>query len=111
MAGRVDKQGRRWSADEAREVVVQWRRSGKSASEFARERGFSAMRLWYWAKQLSSEGPVQFVSVPLAEASAAGAYAVIEIEHGGVKLRVREGLGVEHVALLCAALARAVPPC
>jgi len=72
------------------------------------------MRLSYWAKRLSSEAPVRFVSVPLTEASAS--HAVIEIERGGVKLRVREALGVEHVASLCAALARAfaeheAPPC
>ena len=111
MAEGMDKQGRRWSAAEARAVLAQWGRSGQSASAFARSRGFSAMRLSYWAKRLSSESAVQFVSVPLAEASAAGAQAVIEIEHGGVKLRVRESLAVEHVASLCAALARTVQPC
>jgi hypothetical protein len=111
VAEGMDKQGQRWSADEARAVLEQWGRSGQSATAFARARGFSPMRLSYWSKRLSSEAPVQFVSVPLAEASAAGAQAVIEIEHGGVKLRVREGLCVEHVASLCAALVRAVHTC
>jgi hypothetical protein len=82
VAGRMDKQGRRWGADEAREVLRQWRASGQSASAFAGDRGFSAMRLSYWAKRLSSETPVRFVSVPLAEESARDTKYVAA--HGGV---------------------------
>ena len=111
MAGRTKERGPRWKADEAREVLAQWRRSGMSAAAFARERGLSSMRLSYWAKQLGSEptAPVQFVPVALGAAS--NADAVIEIAHGGVTLRVRESLDAEHVGQLCAALVRAVRPC
>lgn len=108
MAGRTKERGSRWNADEAREVLAQWRRSGKSASAFARERGLSAMRLSYWAKQLGNE-PVKFVPVALGAASSAD--AVIEIVHGGVTLRVRESLDTERVGQLCAALMRATRPC
>lgn len=111
MAGRTKERGPRWKVDEAREVLVQWRRSGKSAAAFARERGLSAMRLSYWAKQLGSEpaAPVKFV--PIALGAARGTDAVIEIVHGELTLRVRESLDAEHVGQLCAALVRTVRPC
>lgn len=110
MAGRTKERGPRWKADEAREVLAQWRRSGKSAAAFARERGLSSVRLSYWAKQLGSEpAPVKFVPVALGAASVAD--AVIEIVHGGVTLRVRESLDAERVGQLCAALMRATRPC
>ncbi|HVZ33151.1 MAG TPA: hypothetical protein VG963_12045 [Polyangiaceae bacterium] len=68
------------------------------------------MRLSYWAKRLSSDARVRFVPIAVAEAGASSG-AVIEIEHGGVKLRVRESLGAEQVAQLCGALVRAVRSC
>jgi transposase-like protein len=110
VSGRLKERGRRWGADEAREAIAQWRQSGQSASAFARARGFSAMRLSYWAKRLSSDAAVRFVPITVDE-GAARSGAVIEVEHGGVKLRVRESLGAEQVAQLCAALVRAVRAC
>ncbi len=68
------------------------------------------MRLSYWSKRLSSEAAVRFVPVAVDE-GAASSVAVIEVEHGGVKLRVRESLGTEQVAQLCVALVRAVRSC
>lgn len=68
------------------------------------------MRLSYWAKRLSSEATVRFVPIAVDE-GARSTGAVIEIEHGGVKLRVRESLGGDQVAQLCAALVRAVRAC
>jgi len=69
--------------------------------------GYSEARLWYWRKRLGAqpaeESPmVSFVRVPLEGAQRDGQ---IEIECSGVVLRVREGLDVEHVARLVAALA------
>jgi transposase-like protein len=110
VSGRSKERGRRWGADEAREVIAQWRRSGQSASAFARVRGFSTTRLSYWAKRLSSDATVRFVPIAVDE-SAARSRAVLEVEHGGVKLRVREDLGVDQVGQLCAALVRAVRAC
>jgi len=63
-------------------VLAQWRRSGKCASAFARERGWSAVRLSYWTKQLGGKpaAPVKLVLVALG--AARGTDAVIEIVHG-----------------------------
>ena len=68
------------------------------------------MRLSYWAKRLSSDAAVRFVPVAVDEVAARSG-AVIEVEYGGVKLRVRESLGAEQVSQLCAALVRAVRAC
>lgn len=68
------------------------------------------MRLSYWAKRLPSEATVRFVPIAL-DGNVEQSGAVIAIEHGGVKLRVRESLGAEQVAQLCAALMRAVRAC
>jgi transposase-like protein len=110
MTGRTGARRRRWSADEAREVIAEWRRSGQSASAFSRARGYSAMRLSYWAKRVSSDAAVRFVPVAVA-GSDAGLPAVIEIEYEGVTLRVREAFGAEQIAQLCGALVRAMRPC
>lgn len=107
----MGKRWRQWRLEEAREVLVQWRRSGKSASAFARERGYSVRRLSYWSKQLrSSQASVQFVPVSLGESTTTQG-AVIEIEHGGVRIRVRESVDVELVGRLCAAVVRAARAC
>jgi len=108
----MGKRWRQWRAEEAGEVLRQWRRSGKSAAAFARDRGLSVRRLAYWSKRLSlpQEPAVEFLPVRLSESKSQGA-SVIEIEHGGVTVRVREGLDVELVERLCAAVVRAARTC
>lgn len=103
---------RQWRAEEAREVLRQWRRSGQSASVFSRERGVSVRRLSYWSKRLSSsnQAAVQFVPVAVVEPKKVGP-AVIEIEHGGVTVRVPESVDVELVGRVFAAVVRAVRAC
>ena len=41
-----------WTEVEARGVLESWRRSGKSIERFARERGFTPQRLYWWKKKL-----------------------------------------------------------
>jgi hypothetical protein len=43
---------KQWTESEARAALVEWKQSGLSAEAFARSRGFSSMRLAYWAKRL-----------------------------------------------------------
>jgi len=122
--GKQDKQEQevvrrwtQWREPEARAILREWRRSGLSADAFARSRGFSSMRLWYWQKRLGgSEAPstevVKFVALAVPSPAAASMMArQIEIEHGGVRLRVREDLDVAHVARLVSALAGVNGPC
>ena len=103
-AERSGKSGRakRWTADEARAVIEQWRSSGQTAAAFSAQRRISATRLAYWSKQLEqadSTPPAQFVAVTVP--SAAG---LIEIEVGQVTLRVRADVDTRYVVQLVAAL-------
>lgn len=108
--------GRRWKQwrePEAREVLASWRRSGLSAAAFCAREGCTTARLRYWSERLpdapsASTPPVSFVPLALGAIRRA---AQIEIERGGVVLRVREDLDVEHVARLVAALATPESSC
>jgi hypothetical protein len=112
-----DRKWRQWNPAEARLVIDEWRRSGLSAAAFARQAGVSEPRLWYWSKRVSEGGverkprAVEFVAVPLTASGPSGRRGLLEIEHAGVVVRVREDLDVEHVARLVSALARGRASC
>ena len=95
---------RPWSEKQARARLDALAESGLSVAAFARRRGVSARRLPYWAQRLDQPARVAFVPVSFP-AVVAPPDAVIEIAAGDVVLRVREGLHVEHLARLVAALA------
>lgn len=99
---------RRWTMEQAREVIGQWRSSGKSAIAFAAEHGFSATRLSYWCKQIEEvarESP-KFVAIPVpaAETPRSRAALGIEIDVAGLTLRVCENVDALYIAKLVAAL-------
>lgn len=112
---RRKKQREQWSPGEAKAVVEKWRKSGLSGAAFAARHGFSEARLWYWAKRQSKSTEFVAVPIPAAEQQAAaaetGGPGVIELEHRGVKVRVREDLSEESLVRLCAALVRVGRPC
>lgn len=97
------KRAKRWTEAEAREVIREWRASGLSAAAFARSKGISAMRLPYWEERLRDNGEVSFVAVPIATHD-------VEVEHGGVTIRVRE-LDPDRLAQLVVAIARRARDC
>lgn len=87
-------------------MLEEFAASGESAARFARRSGVSARRLAYWKERLADTGKPAFVPVALPSASAAAACAHLEIVSGGVMVRVREDLDVEHLARIVEALAR-----
>jgi len=95
-----------WTEDEARAALAELARSGESVAEFARSRGFSTQRVRYWKKRLAATAVVPaFVPVRLPVAVARTVAATtIEIASGGVTVRVREDLDVEHLARIVEAL-------
>ena len=104
---------RQWKEPEAREALASWRRSGLSAGAFCAREGYSETRLRYWLERLdepprSRSSSVSFVPVALSDVRRV---QQLEIERGGVVIRVREDLDVAHVARLVAALGAAEPPC
>ena len=102
------RRGKRWTVEQAREVIGQWRASGKSAIAFAAEHGFSATRLSYWSKQIEGvavESP-QFVAIPVPAAATTKSRAAlgIEIDVDGLTLRIGDHVDALYVARLVAAL-------
>jgi len=47
---------RRWTSDEAREVLAAQQASGLSVAAFADQMGINSQRLYVWRRQLSAEG-------------------------------------------------------
>jgi hypothetical protein len=95
-----------WTEREARSTLAELSRSGTSVAQFARAKGVSAQRIFYWRKRLSETAPA-FVAVELPRSSSSSAYAGrahIEIATGCVVVRVREDLEVEHLARIVGAL-------
>ena len=102
------RRGKRWTLEQARQVVEQWKASGKSGVAFAAEQGFSATRLSYWSKQIEAvarKAP-KFVAVPIDTRVATMSRSAprIEIEVAGLMLRVGDEVDVRYVAQLVAAL-------
>ena len=79
--------------------------SGMSAAKFVQSKGVSMQRIGYWRKRLSQPVRTEFVAVSLAKPMAPRTGAsLIEIEVGGVIVRVREDLDAEHVGRIVGAL-------
>ena len=91
-----------WGEPEAREALSELADSGESIAEFARRRGVSAQRIYYWKKRIAQTAAPAFVAVPLT-ATRAGQ---IEISADGVTLRVREDLDSERLADILDVVAR-----
>jgi transposase-like protein len=102
------RRGKRWRMEQAREVIGQWRASGKSAVAFAAEHGFSATRLSYWSKQIEDvalESP-KFVAIPVPAVGTTRSREAlgIEIDVDGLTVRICEHVDARYVAQLVAAL-------
>lgn len=97
----------RWSEADAREILEQWRRSGVPLAVFARERGFTPPRLYWWRRKFDFELSAGHPEAPATEAlpelvpvNLRGIHsepkAAIEVElHGGHVIRVRAGFDEE----------------
>lgn len=99
-----------WTEMEARAALREWERTGESAAEFARRKGFSPHRMAYWRAKLGSPKPPAFIPVVLPP-SAPPAGARIEITHGELVVRVREDLDATALVRILDALARAGRAC
>ncbi len=88
--------GERWSADHARAVLAALAKSGQSLAAFARERGISEQRLYFWRKRLESETATQ-------------PPAFVEVRHSGadvVEIELRSGRRVRVPACIDGAVLR-----
>jgi transposase-like protein len=92
---------RQWSEHEAREALAELARSGEGIACFARRKGVSEQRLYYWRKRIAQADAPAFVAVPLATSR-----PQVEIASAAVTVRVREDLDLEHLADLIEVVAR-----
>lgn len=107
----VQAAARRWDETEARDALRELAQTGESRFAFARRTGVSPQRIAYWQKklELNVRATPAFVPVPLPARSSAR--PEIEIELGLVTIGVREGVDVEYVARLVAALSSSARSC
>ena len=100
-----------WTETEATAVLDDFATAGLTPAKFCVQRGFLPGRLAYWRQRLAASPPTTtpaFVAVTLPVSRRPDAH--IEIERGGVLLRVREDIDVGHLARLVAVLA-GTPAC
>jgi transposase-like protein len=88
------RRGQVWGEQEARQALAELARSGESLADFARRRGISVQRVYYWKKRVAAAAAPSFVVVPVT----AAATRQIEIVADGVTIRVREDLDTERLA-------------
>ena len=81
----------RWTAEHARTVLDDWKNSGESSSAFARRRGVSAQRLFWWRARLR-EAPIGERSrlVPVVVRGTASACPVVVTTGSGVRIEINE---------------------
>lgn len=89
-----DRLWRQWGEQEARQALAELAGSGESIPQFARRRGVSAQRIYYWKKRIAPTEAPAFVAVPLTTTSAPR----IEIVAEGVTVRVREDVDPARLA-------------
>ena len=97
-------QRRQWTKEHARETLAELEVSGETVASFADRKGVSPQRIAYWKRRMAASAAPDFVAVTLPTRSPGW----LELVAGGVTVRVRVDLEVEHVARLVEALARRV---
>ena len=89
MAKRPSSASRRthWTEADARRVLADWSRSGKTLEAFARSRGLVPQRIAWWKKRLRAARPetstaLTFVPAAVIGAATADPAAVVRLSHG-----------------------------
>jgi hypothetical protein len=99
-----------WTADEARAVLEEWRRSGDTITLFARRHGVSTQRLSWWRKRFAATvAPTALALVPatLRTTGPAPAGIVIRLPNG-IALDI-ETTSPSWIAMMVGELARTLP--
>ena len=91
-------------------LVAQWRASGASQAEFARQHRIPTWTLWYWCRKLSTvappadAGPAAPTFVPVHLAAAPTAAVLKIVFNGGEQLQIRPGASADLIRAAVAAL-------
>lgn len=95
---------RRWSRDEAREVLGRLEASGLSVREFAAREGLDRQRVYRWRAQLSAGGPARVPAFVEVKTIIASSPIEVVLQSGHV-IRVRDGFRAETLRQVISALA------
>jgi transposase-like protein len=78
-----------WTEHDARQVLDEWRQSGQTIAAFARERGVSAPRLYWWRRRVPQ-------AIAIAPAmSLVPAKIVVRPEAAATVIRLPSGIAIE----------------
>jgi transposase-like protein len=91
---------RRWTREDAREVIAALERSGKTVSVFAAEHGLDPQRVYLWRRRLGNAEPTTFQEIVVRPSLSAhdGAPFEIALASGDV---VRVPASFDQAALAC----------
>lgn len=98
-------------------LVAEWKASGKTAMEFARERDLSAASLFYWSSALRRESTprpssetMKLLPVQVTPSVVGSRTAELELAVGQVRVRFDDGASPQYVAALAQALLDSATP-
>ncbi len=100
---------RRRTADEWREIVEDWRASGRSKEDYARELGVSPITLGWWQWKLAGDAPGATATPRFAEVVVVTPYKPkaapdLVVEIGDLRVRVPSGFDAGELQRLVSAL-------
>lgn len=103
----------RLTDSERREHLTAWKRSGRSARDYAAEHGLRAANLYAWSKKERAGGRERapdssFVPVRIAPGTFSGTEPRVTLKTGGLECTIEGAGGPEAFAALAAALKREV---
>ncbi|HEX4492479.1 MAG TPA: hypothetical protein VH914_14830 [Acidimicrobiia bacterium] len=78
-----------WTEGDARQVLDEWRQSGQTIAAFARDRGVSAPRLYWWRRRLPKARAVAPVL------SLVPAKIVARTDTASIVIRLPSGIAIE----------------
>lgn len=97
-----------------RALVAEWKASGQTAKDFARERDMASTSLFYWSSVLRREeavrGPARLLPVRVTAGAAALRTAQLELAVGAMRVRFDDGTAPHYVAAIARALLEASAP-
>jgi transposase-like protein len=96
-----------WTAEDARNLLGEWKQSGGSLAEFARRHAIDPARLYWWRKRLANESP-SFTALSLVPATVTSSAPLITIRLSN-EIAIEMARATPHeVATLVAELTRAM---
>lgn len=107
---RKASRGARWTEEDGRSAVAEWRASGKPLDAFARRHGLRPQRLAWWRDRLEASRPA-LVPVTVRAAATTTPAAVLCVGELRVEVADVSQLSPAWIAALAAALRETEPCC